>query len=63
MPPKPRILSPGAVPMALAANLFVLRVDLVLTLLIIGLMLLFMLLQHGWYKQARERQARQHAFG
>ena len=63
MPPHLRILSPGAVPMALAVKLFVVRFDLVTALVIIGTLLLFMLLQHRWYKQARQRQAPQHVLG
>ena len=58
-----RILSPGAVPMALAVKLFVVRFDLVTALVIIGTLLLFILLQQRWCKQARERQAKQHVFG
>ena len=57
-----RILSPGAVPMALAVKLFVVRFDLVTALVIIGTLLLFILLQQRWCKQARERQAKQHVF-
>ena len=63
MPSHLRILSPGAAPMALAAKLFLVRFDLVSALLIIGTLLLFILLQQRWCKQARERQAKQHVFG
>ena len=58
-----RILSPGAVPMALAVKFFVVHFDLVTALVIIGTLVLFMLLQQRWCTQARERQAQQHVFG
>jgi PAS domain S-box-containing protein len=61
--PHLRILSPGAITVAFAANLFLLRADLPFALLVIGMLFLLMLLQHRWYKQARDRQARQHGFG
>jgi len=61
--PHLRILSPGAITVALSANLFLLRADLLFALLVIGMLFLFMLLQHRWYKQARDRQARQHGLG
>ena len=61
--PPLRILSPGAITVTFAANLFLLRADLLFALLVIGLLLLLMLLQHRWYKQAGDRQARQHGLG
>jgi len=58
-----RILAPGAFSAIFAANLFALRADLLFALLLIGTLFLLMLLQHRWYRQARDRQARQHALG
>jgi PAS domain S-box-containing protein len=63
MSPRLRILGWDGFPVAFAANLFVLRADLPFALLFIGTLLLLMLLQHRWYKQQRDRQARQHALG
>lgn len=58
-----RILTPGALGTAFVVNLFALRADLLFALLLIGTLFVVMLLQHRWYNQARERQARQHALG
>lgn len=63
MSPHLLILAPCMLPVAFAANLLTVRAVPFLGLLIIGALVLFILLQHQWYKQARERQARRHALG
>jgi PAS domain S-box-containing protein len=55
--------APGAVPVFIALSLFIPRSEFFLALLALAALLIFVFLQHHWYKRARALQASRHALG